>query len=264
MRITKESLKQIIKEELEEAIEDDDHASHGLTYAQINKMDKEDALAAKQASAASAERSSMQASKEVASIYKAIRDDVAQKVLERAMKFKKFASLLGKKPATRGNMIALINKAIESVGQISVAGRNARDFQDFIKLATMAEIKDSLPSASRSEKTIAVAKEIKTEEGKEMIAAAIYPLLQRATKPFVKANQSFLQRMNPFNENKGMKVTEEQLKQIIKEELEDIMDENRDKHGDDVYGDLRDRFLKRKKKEDEEEEKSEKDEAGED
>ena len=71
-----------------------------------------------------------------------------------------------------------------------------------------------------------VAKEIKTEEGKEMIAAAIYPLLQRATKPFVKANQSFLQRMNPFNENKGMKVTEEQLKQSIKEELEAIQQES--------------------------------------
>lgn len=60
-----------------------------------------------------------------------------------------------------------------------------------------------------------------------------------------------------------MKITKEQLKQMIKEELEAIVDENRDKHGDDVYADLRNRFLDKQKKEKAAKEKSDKEEAGE-
>ena len=229
MKLTKEQLKQIIKEELREGIEDDDFVPGGLgyTYGQAEKIDAENRLKAKQAGAVAAERSSMQADKAVSSIYKAVRDDVELLVLNRAMEYKKFISLLGKKPSTRGNIMVLIDKAIESVGQITVGGRNARDFQDFIKLAVKAEIEDLLPSAARSQARIEAAKEMKADEGKRMIAAAAYALLQPAMRSYTKSNQSFLQKMNPFNESQGehMKLTKEQLKQIIKEELKLVMQE---------------------------------------
>ena len=229
MKLNKEQLKRIIKEELREGIEDDDFVPGGLgyTYGQAEKIDDEDRLKSAQTNAHNTEAGAMQADKAVSSIYKAVRDDVELLVLNRAMEYKKFISLLGKKPSTRGNIMVLIDKAIESVGQITVGGRNARDFQDLIKLAVKAEIEDFLPSAARSQARIEAAKEIKADEGKRMIAAAVGGLLYPTMRSYAKSNQSFLQKMNPFNETQGdhMKLTKEQLKRIIKEELKLVMQE---------------------------------------
>ena len=171
MKLNKEQLKRLIKEELREGIEDDDFVPGGLgyTYGQAEKIDDEDRLKSAQTNAHNTEAGAMQADKAVSSIYKAVRDDVELLVLNRAMEYKKFISLLGKKPSTRGNIMVLIDKAIESVGQITVGGRNARDFQDFIKLAVKAEIEDFLPSAARSQARLEAAKEMKADEVRKSV-----------------------------------------------------------------------------------------------
>ena len=61
-----------------------------------------------------------------------------------------------------------------------------------------------------------------------------------------------------------MRITKEQLKQIIKEELKSVMGEEYDKDGDDVYADLRNRFLDKQEKEKAEKQKSDEEEAGDD
>ena len=61
-----------------------------------------------------------------------------------------------------------------------------------------------------------------------------------------------------------MRITKEQLKQIIKEELKSVMGEEYDKDGDDVYADLRNRYMMDKLKQLRRKRKDREEEAGED
>lgn len=61
-----------------------------------------------------------------------------------------------------------------------------------------------------------------------------------------------------------MRITKEQLKQIIKEELKSVMGEEYDKDGDDVYADLRNRYMMDKLKQLRQKRKDREEEAGED
>jgi CHAD domain-containing protein len=192
MKLNKETLKQIIKEELQAVLNED--------YAYSDDRDQDERIE-DNTEFVSADISS---NKESKSIFRNNKDQIYKIVLARFRDMDRVRSMLGQGNATNDAIHDLLNKAIDSAGSVRVAGKNVRYFNELFPAAATEEIDDLIGKLDGQRKLQRV-RELSRGSENKAIATHVVNYLSPIVTKFLDENRNFLQKAGSFFTGKGFK-----------------------------------------------------------
>lgn len=205
MKLTKEQLKQIIKEELEAVMNED--AISDLKDKRAAEQEKYFKDKAQNRRIKDNERfigADMEADKQTSSIYKRNKDEVYSLVMNQISKLRLVQSALGKGKVTKDAVHDLINKAIDDAGGVRVGDRNVEYFNLLMQLASLEEINDFIGKTSGPAK-LKIVKELARGEENKSLAYRVFSYIEPVLSKYLKDNRSFMQKAGSFLTGKGFK-----------------------------------------------------------
>lgn len=208
MKLTKETLKQIIKEELKAVMEGS--SEDYFSKERDERAAKEQGELRKQAQnhrIRDNERfvnADMQADKQASSIYKRNRDEVYDLVMKQVSELPLVRSALGEGKVTKDAVHELINKSIDDAGGIRVGDKNVEYFNLLLQLACFEEIDDFIGKSSGPAK-LRIVKELARGEQNESFAYRVFTYIVPVLSKYLRNNRSFMQKAGSFLTGKGFR-----------------------------------------------------------
>jgi hypothetical protein len=208
MKLTKETLKQIIKEELKAVMEGS--SEDYFSKERDERAAKEQEELRKQAQNSRIRdnerfvNADIQADKQASSIYKRNRDEVYDLVMKQVSELPLVRSALGEGKVTKDAVHELINKSIDDAGGIRVGDKNVEYFNLLLQLACFEEIDDFIGKSSGPAK-LRIVKELARGEQNESFAYRVFTYIVPVLSKYLRNNRSFMQKAGSFLTGKGFR-----------------------------------------------------------
>ena len=213
MKLTKESLKQIIKEELEAVMSEQND-----WYSKLQAKEKRQARADAKGSEAYRKAqqqsridyntyfvgSDIRAKKKKNDIYKRNKDEIYDLVVGRIANWDRVKSTLGEENVTKDMAHDLINKAIDRAGFVKVGDVNVTYLNALIPRAAREEIDDLTKRLDGPRLEKAVNKMLKGEDN-QMIANHVFDYIAPVVSSYLDETRGFMQKAGSFFKGKGFR-----------------------------------------------------------
>ena len=215
MKLTKQALKQIIKEELSNVLSEADRGFsrgetdylsdfHDRKAAEEEEYYRGRARDARIADADAFGQADIRGKKEAATIYKRNKDEIYNLVIDRISGYSRVKSTLGQGKVTKDAVHNMINKAIDAAGSVSVGNSNVTYLNALIPKAATEEIQDFIGrlDGQRLEKR---AKEMAKGEENQAIAQNIINYIDPVLTAYLDDTRGFMQKAGSFVRGKGFR-----------------------------------------------------------
>jgi len=215
MKLTKQALKQIIKEELSNVLSEADRGfSRGETdylsdFHDRKAADEQEYFRGKAQDARIADneafaQADMRGKKKAATIYKRNKDEIYDLVISRIAGYDRVKSTLGKGKVTRDAVHNLINKAIDMAGSVRVGNSNVTYLNALIPRAASEEIQDWIGKLD-GQKLEKRAKEMAKGSENQAIAQNIINYINPVLTAYLDENRGFMKKAGSFVRGKGFR-----------------------------------------------------------
>jgi hypothetical protein len=206
MKLTKQTLKRIIKEELQNIMEvgESDYFSKekdARAFRDKEYLDKE-AQASRVKDNDKFLATHKQASKEASTIFDLNKSEIYKIVIDNVKSSDRVRSTIGKGKVSTGSVHDLINKAIDHAGSVRVGQRNLDYFNAILHHGSREAIEDYI-GKSEGQKKLNIVRKMKNGEDNDIIALHVYNYIKPVLDSYLDETRGFMQKAGSFIRGKG-------------------------------------------------------------